>query len=96
MAVVVGVESCEESLGVGLHFIDRQHIVVVAVGLVEPGRKHVVAGRMAGRTTAEQIVLYKSVGSAVQDLAVADMCVRAAKEAGIGAELPIHIKPVEK
>lgn len=56
----------------------------------------VVAGRAAGRTSADQIVLYKSVGSAVQDLAVASMCVEAAKAAGIGAPFPIQIQPVEK
>lgn len=56
----------------------------------------VVAGRRDGRTRPEQIVLYKSVGSAVQDLAVAAMCVAAADKAGIGAELPIHIQPIEK
>jgi ornithine cyclodeaminase/alanine dehydrogenase len=56
----------------------------------------VVARRVAGRSDPRQIVLYKSVGSAVQDLAVAAMCVAAAEKAGIGAELPIHIRPVEK
>ena len=55
-----------------------------------------VAGRAAGRTHADQIVLYKSVGSAVQDLAVAGMCVEAAHKAGIGVPFPIHLQPVEK
>ena len=56
----------------------------------------VVAGRAPGRNHADQIALYKSVGSAVQDLAVAAMCVEAAKAAGIGVPFPIHIQPVEK
>lgn len=56
----------------------------------------VVAGRAVGRTNAQQIVLYKSVGSAVQDLAVATMCVTAAKEAGRGVPFPIHLQPVQK
>ncbi len=55
-----------------------------------------VSGREPGRTSAEQIVLYKSVGSAVQDLAVAAMCVRRARESGLGATLPIRIQPVRK
>ncbi|WP_433715967.1 ornithine cyclodeaminase family protein [Nocardia sp. CA-084685] len=55
-----------------------------------------VSGRHPGRTTAEQIVVYKSVGSAVQDLAVAAMCAEAARTAGLGSELPIHIQPVGK
>src|SRR5207237_4120725 len=44
----------------------------------------VVGGRSSGRTDDEQIVVYKSVGSAVQDLAVAAMCVAAAEKAGVG------------
>jgi alanine dehydrogenase len=56
----------------------------------------VVGGREPGRTGAEQVVLYKSVGSAVQDLAVAAMCVRRARESGLGATLPIRIQPVRK
>ncbi|MEV4239165.1 MULTISPECIES: ornithine cyclodeaminase family protein [unclassified Nocardia] len=55
-----------------------------------------VSGRHPGRTTAEQIVVYKSVGSAVQDLAVAAVCADAARKAGLGSELPIRIQPVRK
>jgi alanine dehydrogenase len=55
-----------------------------------------VSGRVPGRTGADQIVLYKSVGSAVQDLAVAAMCVGRARAAGLGTTLPIRIQPVRK
>lgn len=55
-----------------------------------------VSGRHPGRQTKDQIVLYKSVGSAVQDLAVAEMCARSAKDQGVGAELPLPIRPVRK
>jgi alanine dehydrogenase len=55
-----------------------------------------VSGRAPGRTGADQIVLYKSVGSAVQDLAVAAMCVGRARAAGLGTTLPIRIQPVRK
>src|SRR3954451_11662794 len=55
-----------------------------------------VRGRAPGRTGAEQVVLYKSVGSGLQDLAVAAMCVRRAQAAGLGATLPIRIQPVRK
>ena len=41
-------------------------------------------------------MVYKSVGSAVQDLAVAAMCVRGAREPGLGATLPVAIEPVRK
>ncbi|GAA2219610.1 hypothetical protein GCM10009850_121050 [Nonomuraea monospora] len=55
-----------------------------------------VAGRVPGRTSAEDIVIYKSVGGAIQDLAVAAMCVRRAAELSIGTELPVGISPVAK
>lgn len=55
-----------------------------------------VGGRHPGRTRDDQVVLYKSVGSAIQDLTVASMCVRNALRLGIGARLPISISPVKK
>lgn len=54
------------------------------------GRNH------PGRTSEEQIMLYKSVGSALQDLTIAGMCVRAAERHGLGARLPIDIRAVQK
>jgi alanine dehydrogenase len=55
-----------------------------------------VQGRVSGRTDAQQVVLYKSVGSGLQDLAVAAMCVGRAEAASLGASLPIRIEPVRK
>jgi len=55
-----------------------------------------VSGALAGRTDDRQIVLYKSVGSAVQDLAVAAMCVRAALDGGLGTRAPIPVDVVLK
>ncbi len=56
----------------------------------------VIGGRHPGRTSAEQIVLYKSVGAAIQDLAVAALCVERAAMLGIGTPLPVTIAPVRK
>ncbi|MDQ0578022.1 ornithine cyclodeaminase family protein [Streptomyces rishiriensis] len=58
----------------------------------------VVAGRTAGRPAGrpDAVVLYKSVGSAVQDLAVAAMCARRAAELSIGTTLPVTLSPVPK
>ena len=56
----------------------------------------VVSGAHPGRTDAAQIVLYKSVGAAIQDLAVAAMCVERARAAGIGSSIPAPIRPVNK
>ena len=55
-----------------------------------------VSGRCAGRCDGGQIALYKSVGSAVQDLAVAAMCTRAAIEAGLGTRFPVPVDVVRK
>jgi len=55
-----------------------------------------IGGRHPGRTDGRQIVLYKSVGSAVQDLAVAGMCVRNAARLGLGTDIAINIHPVQK
>ena len=46
-----------------------------------------VIGARSGRTSAEQITLYKSVGVAVQDAAAAALVVAAAREHGAGREL---------
>ncbi|WP_460073071.1 ornithine cyclodeaminase family protein [Streptomyces sp. YKOK-I1] len=56
----------------------------------------VAAGRVPARPSPDAIVLYKSVGAALQDLAVAHMCVRRAAASQIGTELPVTIEPVTK
>lgn len=56
----------------------------------------VVSGARSGRTSPDQIMLYKSVGAAMQDLAVAQMCVARAREAGIGTLIAAPITPVNK
>jgi alanine dehydrogenase len=48
-----------------------------------------VLGRAAGRTVTEQITVFKSVGNAVQDLAVAALAYRRAQELGLGVEVSL-------
>jgi ornithine cyclodeaminase/alanine dehydrogenase len=48
----------------------------------------VVAGRAVGRPTRESIGLFKSVGLAIEDLALAAALVQSAREQGMGTELP--------
>lgn len=55
-----------------------------------------IGGRRPGRTSDDQIAVYKSVGAAVQDLAVAGLCVRRAEQLGLGARLPVAFDPVKK
>ncbi len=66
--------------------------------LLEKGRLHsrqlvelgeVIAGRHPGRTAPGQITLFESQGLAIQDLAVAARVVAAARQAGLGTELPL-------
>lgn len=56
----------------------------------------IASGAAPGRTDAGQVLLYKSVGAAIQDLAVAAMCVERARVAGIGTLIAAPITPVDK
>lgn len=47
----------------------------------------VIAGNAHGRTSAEEITLFKSVGVALEDVAVAGLVYARAKERGLGSEL---------
>ncbi|WP_331770440.1 ornithine cyclodeaminase family protein (plasmid) [Embleya sp. NBC_00888] len=49
-----------------------------------------VAGSRPGRTSPEQLTLYKSVGVAVQDAAAAALVVTAAREQSIGREISLR------
>lgn len=60
------------------------------------GLEAVVSGVHPGRTSADQIVLYKSVGAAIQDLAVAALCVDRARATGLGRSISAPILPVDK
>jgi ornithine cyclodeaminase len=56
-------------------------------GVVELGE--IIAGTRDGRTSPEQITLYKSVGVAVQDLAAAALVLDAARARGAGSEIEL-------
>lgn len=49
----------------------------------------IIAGKTAGRTSSTQITLFKSVGIATEDIAVAGRIYEIATERGIGREIPI-------
>jgi ornithine cyclodeaminase/alanine dehydrogenase-like protein (mu-crystallin family) len=51
----------------------------------------VVQGRVNVRQTAGDIVLFKSVGSGLQDIAVSEMCWARAESASVGTVLPMEI-----
>ncbi|WP_031070304.1 ornithine cyclodeaminase family protein [Streptomyces sp. NRRL S-118] len=61
-------------------------------GVITPEHVHAELGELlngsrTGRSSADQITLYKSVGVAVQDAAAAALVVAAARERGIGDEI---------
>jgi alanine dehydrogenase len=49
----------------------------------------VVLGRIAGRRTAEEIIIFKSLGMAVEDVAAAQLAYARAVEQGIGREISL-------
>lgn len=49
----------------------------------------VVSGRVAGRTSDDEVTFFKSVGNAVQDMAVANAAYCAARERGLGSEIDL-------
>jgi alanine dehydrogenase len=62
---------------------------------IEPSRVHaelgeLVSGARPGRTSPEQISLYKSVGVAVQDAAAATLVLAAARERSVGREIELE------
>lgn len=48
-----------------------------------------VLGRVAGRRSAEEITIFKSLGMAVEDVVAADLVFRRASESGAGTELTL-------
>jgi alanine dehydrogenase len=56
----------------------------------------VVAGRAPARANADEIVLYKSVGSALQDIVVAELMLRKARQTDIGTMIAAPIQPLNK
>src|SRR5207302_9933998 len=50
----------------------------------------VIAGTRPGRTSPEQLTVYKSMGHAVEDAVAADLVYRAARAAGVGVEVRLR------
>jgi ornithine cyclodeaminase len=68
--------------------------VPIGEGLIGPDHIHaelgeLVAGTRPGRTSPDQITLYKSVGIAAQDVAAAGLVLAAARAAGVGRDISI-------
>jgi alanine dehydrogenase len=75
------VESGDVVLGIREQRFDDRHIAG------ELGE--VVLGRLDGRTSADEITVFKSLGMAVEDVVTADLVFRKAIETGAGSELTL-------
>lgn len=66
-----------------------------AAGLIDASRTDelgaVIAGKAPGRQSNEEITFFKSVGNAVQDLAVAGLALKAAQSAGFGMMMNLEV-----
>jgi alanine dehydrogenase len=67
-------------------------LIPIREGIITAGHIHaelgeLVAGQKRGRSSHEQITLYKSVGVAVQDAAAAALVIAAARERGAGQQI---------
>ncbi|MFE7546039.1 ornithine cyclodeaminase family protein [Streptomyces platensis] len=63
---------------------------VITEGHVHAELGELLAGTTSGRSSDQQITLYKSVGVAVQDAAAAALVVAAARERSVGAEIGLE------
>ncbi len=84
---LVAVESRSSTLAAppagAAEFREADHADVVELG-------ELVAGTRPGRSSPEQITLYKSVGVAVQDAAAAALVLAAARERSVGREIELE------
>ncbi len=73
-------------------------LIPIREGIITAGHIHaelgeLVTGRKPGRSSREQITLYKSVGVAVQDAAAAALVLAAARERGAGQQIDLAPPP---
>ncbi|WP_128643534.1 ornithine cyclodeaminase family protein [Rhodococcus opacus] len=94
-ADVIVADVVEEVVGESGDFLAAEAAGVPASAKVS-ALADVVGNRVSGRTSEDQIVLYKSVGSALQDIVVAELVYRLATARGLGRAVPLLVEPVKK
>jgi ornithine cyclodeaminase len=90
-----------ETVAAATLFVDRresalnesaEYLVALEEGAIGPDHiraelGEVLVGSHAGRTSDDELTLFKSLGLAVEDLAAAELVVRLARERGVGTEV---------
>jgi len=87
-ADVIVADVPEEVAGETGDMIAAREAGVASAGKLPP-LAAVVRGTRAVRQGSDNIVLFKSVGSGLQDIAVSEMCYAKARAAGVGVDLPL-------
>jgi ornithine cyclodeaminase/alanine dehydrogenase-like protein (mu-crystallin family) len=91
------------TVGAASLFVDRRESALneagdylLAVEEASIGPQHiqaelgeVLAGAHPGRRSDDELTVFKSLGLAVEDLAAAELCVRRARERGVGVEVEL-------
>jgi alanine dehydrogenase len=63
---------------------------VIAHEHVKGSLAQVVSGEIAGRTSSDEITIFKSSGLAIEDLVTAQLAYDRARAEGIGTEVPLE------
>jgi ornithine cyclodeaminase/alanine dehydrogenase-like protein (mu-crystallin family) len=79
------VDSVESVLNEAGDYLRALHEGVIAPGHIRAELGEVLKGTKPGRTSGDEITLFKSLGLAVEDLAAAEYLYRKAKETGAGS-----------
>lgn len=86
-ALVAGAAVFVDEVAQALSIGECQH--AHAAGLLQPGDLHplgaVIAGERPGRANAQQVTVFDGTGVALQDLVVADLAWRLARQRGVGS-----------
>jgi len=89
------------TVAAGALFVDRResaqseagdYLIPLREGAIGPDHirgeiGEVLVGTRPGRTSPDEITIFKSLGLAIEDLAAAELCIRTARERGVGTRV---------
>ena len=103
LAIILGIDPGTRTTGWGVVALEGGEPRALACDVISPKSRlpleqrlefifselgDVIAGRETGRKTPESITLFKSVGLAIEDVALAARLVQLAEKEGLGRRLP--------